>query len=63
MQYHYLRGGGSYLSVNDRRIHLGLGEATVVDTIEIAWPSGTKQTLEKVQPVNRILTIREGQQT
>ncbi len=63
VQYHYLRGGGSYLSVNDRRIHLGLGEATVVDTIEIAWPSGTKQTLEKVQPVNRILTIREGQQT
>jgi len=59
MQYHYLRGGGSYLSVSDRRIHLGLGSATKVDSIEITWPSGIKQTLKEVQPVDRFLPIEE----
>lgn len=58
-QYHYLRGGGSYLSVSDRRLHLGLGTATRLDRIEITWPSGTKQTIEKVAPVDRLLTVRE----
>ena len=58
-QYHYLRGGGSYLSVSDRRIRLGLGSATTVERIEITWPSGTKQTIEKVAPVDRFLTVRE----
>ncbi len=58
-QYHYLRGGGSYLSVSDRRIHLGLAGATKVGSIEITWPSGIKQTLKDVQPVDRFLTIEE----
>jgi len=59
VQYHYLRGGGSYLSVSDRRVHLGLGTATRVDRIEIIWPSGTRQTMQNVRPVNRFLTIHE----
>jgi hypothetical protein len=59
VQYHYLRGGGSYLSVSDRRIHLGLGRATEVDSIEIIWPSGIRQQLKNIRPVNRFLTIRE----
>lgn len=58
-QYHYLRGGGSYLSVSDRRIPLGLGIATRVDRIEITWPSGIRQVLEDVRPVDRFLTVRE----
>jgi len=58
VQYHYLKGGGSYLSVSDRRIHLGLGKATTVDSIEIIWPSGTKQQLQKVA-TDQFLTIRE----
>jgi hypothetical protein len=59
VQYHYLRGGGSYLSVSDRRIHLGLGEASRVESLEIIWPSGIRQQLRNVRPVNRFLTIRE----
>ncbi len=59
VQYHYLRGGGSYLSVSDRRVHLGLGNATIVDKIEIIWPSGTRQEMKKVHPLDRFLTIRE----
>ncbi len=59
VQYHYLRGGGSYLSVSDRRIHLGLSSATKVDSIEIIWPSGIKQVLKNVRLVNRFLMIHE----
>ena len=32
-------GGGSYLSAHDPREILGLGTATQVDWIEIAWPA------------------------
>ena len=48
----------SYLSSNDIRLHVGLGAATTVQKIEIAWPSGTKQTLTDVA-ANQILTIKE----
>ncbi len=57
-QHHYLRGGGSYLSVNDRRVHLGLGTATTADRIEIVWPSGTRQTLENI-PASQFLIVEE----
>ena len=33
-------GGGSYQSASDPRVHFGLGEATIVDLVEIRWPSG-----------------------
>ncbi|NQT84460.1 CRTAC1 family protein [bacterium] len=57
-QHHYVRGGGSYLSVSDRRVHIGLGEAVVVDSIEITWPSGVRQVLQKV-PAGQFLTVVE----
>jgi enediyne biosynthesis protein E4 len=33
-------GGGSYQSACDPRLHFGLGDAAVVDRLEVAWPSG-----------------------
>jgi hypothetical protein len=48
----------SYLSSNDIRLHVGLGTATVVQRLEIRWPSGTSQVLENVK-VNQVLTIEE----
>ncbi len=33
-------GGGSYQSACDSRIHFGLGDAAVVDMLEVVWPSG-----------------------
>jgi enediyne biosynthesis protein E4 len=33
-------GGGSYQSACDSRLHFGLGDATVIDIIEVTWPSG-----------------------
>jgi hypothetical protein len=53
-----VRSGGSYLSQNDLRLHFGLGEATSIDKITIAWPSGTRQVLRK-QIVNRVMTVKE----
>ena len=47
----------SFLSVNDRRIHFGLGKLSSVD-VEILWPSGTKQTFAN-QAVNHLLRIHE----
>jgi len=47
-----------YLSQNDSRVHFGLGEAEIIDKIEIKWPSGTKQVLEQVAS-NQILKIKE----
>lgn len=48
---------GSYLSVNDRRLHFGLGAAETAD-LEIRWPNGGRQTIPGVK-VNRILEVRE----
>ena len=53
-----VRSGGSYLSQSDLRLHFGLGAATTVDRLEIAWPSGTRQVLQN-QKCDRILTIEE----
>jgi len=48
----------SYLSSNDTRLHFGLGQAKIVQQIEILWPSGTRQVLKDV-PVNQILVVEE----
>jgi hypothetical protein len=55
-----VRSGGSYLSQNDLRIHFGLGKAIRIDILEVFWPSGQVDRITSL-PVNRILTIREGQ--
>jgi hypothetical protein len=55
-----VRSGGSYMSQNDLRIHFGLGKAERADLVEIRWPSGLVERFSNV-PVNRFLTIREGQ--
>jgi len=54
-----VRGGGSYLSQNDPRLHFGLGTETKMDEIEIKWPSGKVEVLHDV-PADFIYTITEG---
>jgi enediyne biosynthesis protein E4 len=48
----------SYLSVNDRRLHFGLGPAESAD-LEILWPSGARESV-KAAPAGHLITIREG---
>jgi hypothetical protein len=56
--HRWVRGGGSYLSVSDRRVHLGLGATAAAERIEITWPLGKKTVLENV-PGDRLLTVEE----
>jgi hypothetical protein len=35
-------GGGSYQSASDSRLHFGLGDAKVIEALEVAWPSGRR---------------------
>ena len=48
---------GSYLCANDKRLHFGLGAVEKV-SIEVLWPSGTKQVLSDVR-ADQFLQIRE----
>ena len=48
----------SYLSVNDRRLHFGLGQAATAD-LEIRWPSGARETIAGVA-ADRLVVVREG---
>jgi hypothetical protein len=59
-QFNEVRGGGSYLSQNDLRIHFGLGEAKVMETVTIRWPNGNAETLRNIG-ADAMYTITEGQ--
>jgi hypothetical protein len=45
-QFSEVRGGSSYLSQNDLRLHFGLGGESRLDSIEIRWPSGKVENLK-----------------
>lgn len=49
----------SYLSVNDKRLHFGLGAETAAD-LEIRWPNGRVEKIPKVE-AGRLIVIREGE--
>ncbi|HTD67157.1 MAG TPA: CRTAC1 family protein, partial [Candidatus Limnocylindria bacterium] len=48
----------SYLSASEMAVTFGLGSATKVDSLEITWPSGQKQTLTP-DTIDTTLTIEE----
>ncbi|PSR56180.1 hypothetical protein AHMF7605_23080 [Adhaeribacter arboris] len=53
---HYLTRG--YQSSLDKSIHFGLGNTTLIDSLEITWPDGSYQLLTKV-PANQTLTLKQ----
>jgi hypothetical protein len=57
MQAQDILGQAGFLSVNDRRLHFGLGMATAAD-LEVRWPSGIRQSFPAVA-ANRLVTIDE----
>ena len=57
-QFSEVRGGGSYCSQNDLRLHFGLEKASIISSVEIQWPSGSKQVLNDV-PADFIYTVVE----
>jgi enediyne biosynthesis protein E4 len=48
----------SYLSVNDRRLHFGLGAETSA-SLEIRWPGGNREQIGNVS-ADQLVVIREG---
>jgi hypothetical protein len=54
-----VRSGSSYLSQNDLGLHFGLGKEASMKTIEIAWPSGKKETYRDL-PADFIYMVVEG---
>jgi enediyne biosynthesis protein E4 len=58
VQYNEATTAVGYNSSSDKRVYFGLGNATVVDQIELAWPTGVKQVLKNVG-VDQVLTILE----
>jgi hypothetical protein len=59
IQIEEVRSGGSYYSQNDLRIHFGLDHAPKADSVEITWPSGTKDKLTDLA-ANNLYVIQEG---
>ena len=52
-------GKSGYLSQSSLPFYFGLGDAERVDSVEIHWPSGTRQVVEKEIVLNRLMTIQE----
>lgn len=58
--YDQKKGGMSYQSAQDPRLHFGLGNRQVVDSVHIVWPSGSATTLQNLK-ADRVITIKEEQ--
>ncbi len=44
----FVNGGNGFASQSSYRVHCGLASQTTIDNLEIRWPSGAKQTFEKL---------------
>jgi enediyne biosynthesis protein E4 len=54
-----VKGGSSYISQNDLRLHFGLEKNEKMDEVTIRWPNGTVETLRDV-PADYVYTVVEG---
>jgi hypothetical protein len=59
VQLEQAKGGMSYMSASDPRIHFGLGKRMKIEALEIIWPSGQVDRLTNV-PIDQIIAIKEG---
>jgi hypothetical protein len=59
VQVDQAKGGTSYMSASDPRIHFGLGKRSKIESLTITWPSGQVDKLTNV-PVDSIIAVKEG---
>ena len=57
--YEQRKGGMSYQSAQDPRLHFGLGQRVSIDAIEVLWPSGVVTKLINIKS-DQIITVKEG---
>lgn len=58
-QMRVVSAGEGYASQISRVAHFGLGEAAVVDELEVTWPRGRRQVFRGV-PADRVIEVDEG---
>src|SRR5204863_7399886 len=58
MQAQEVLSQSSFYSVNDFRLHFGLGPAASVD-LDIRWPNGNREVIAKVR-ADQLVVMREG---
>ena len=58
--YDQRKGGMSYQSAQDPRLHFGLGQREKIDTLEITWPSGAVTKLSNVK-ADQMISVKEGE--
>ena len=59
VQVREVKCGESYGTINSGVVHFGLGMASHIDSVTIAWPSGTKQTI-LTPSIDQFITVKEG---
>jgi hypothetical protein len=64
-QVRQVQPNGGYLSQSTRTLHFGLGDAPAVDSVEIRWPGGRRQTIDHpaLDRVHVVAEPREGSGT
>ncbi len=60
LQVQELHSQDSYLSVNDFRLHFGLGQATRVDSIRVDWPNSEPETIANIGS-DQLIHVKEGE--
>jgi hypothetical protein len=58
MQTQEVLSQSSFYSVNDLRLHFGLGSVSKVD-LDVRWPNGKTEKFTGL-PANHLVTIKEG---
>ena len=58
-QVQEVQSQSSYYSVNDLRLHFGLGSNSKVDELSVRWPNGLREEFREL-PADRLLHIEEG---
>lgn len=53
-----IRGGSSYASTSDSKLHFGCGTMRVVDALTVTWIGGSRTVLQNVE-CNQVVTIVE----
>ena len=51
---------GSFLSSNDPRVHLGVGDGETILDVVVRWPGGDAEPLGDLQADGRAIAVREG---
>jgi hypothetical protein len=59
VSYDQRKGGMSYQSAQDPRLHFGLGSTGKVDALEITWPSGIVTRVADIA-ADQIIAVQEG---